>query len=407
MVKRKEYLSLLNLYKEKQLIKVVTGIRRCGKSTLMEQFKDELISSGVSEEQIIFLNFEALENEWLLDYKELYNYLSDKLCKDKFTYIFLDEIQKVEYFEKVVDSLYIKPLVDIYITGSNAYMLSGELATYLSGRYIEIKMLPLSFKEYCELFDGEDKVKLFSEYMNYGGLPYSAMLHKGGISLDNTYIEGIYNTVFVKDIEERQKRKEPDSTKRKITDIPLLKNIAKYLSSVIGSPVSMKSIADYLTSTGRKISHVTVGDYVDALEETYLYYRVDRMEVNGKEILKQNQKYYIADLGFRSYVLAKQKYDIGFSLENIVFLELFRRGYKINVGKVGNTEVDFVAYKDGIYEYYQVTTTMLDEKVFNREITPLRNIQDNYKKVIITSDSIGLGDYDGIKVINIIDWLLN
>lgn len=407
MIKRKEYLEILHKYKEKQVIKVVTGIRRCGKSTLMMQFQNELREKGVNEEQIVYINFEALENEHLLDRHELYKYLSEKLCKGKYTYIFLDEIQKVNEFEKVVDSLYIKPLIDIYITGSNAYMLSGELATYLSGRYIEIKMLPLSFSEYCELMEYNDVNKLFSDYIQYGGLPYYAILRKNGFVSDESYIEGIYNTVFVKDIEERQKRKEPDPTKRKITDIPLLKNISKYLSSVIGSPISMKKIADYLTSSGRKTSHVTVGDYVEALEQTYLYYKVERMDVIGKMILQQNHKYYMVDLGFRNYVLAKQKFDIGFSLENIVFLELFRRGYKINVGKVGSTEVDFVTFKNGVYEYYQVTTSILDQNVFNREITPLMNIQDNYKKVILTYDTIGLGNYNGIYVVNIIDWLLN
>ena len=407
MIQRKEYLELLRQYREKQVIKVVTGIRRCGKSTLMTEYQKELKRNGIAEEQIVYLNFEDLENEWLLDRKVLYKYLTEKLCQNKYTYIFLDEIQKVDEFEKVVDSLYIKPLVDLYITGSNAYMLSGELATYLSGRYIEIKMLPLSFSEYCELMESDDTNKLFADYMQYGGLPYYAILRKSGLTNDDSYIEGIYNTVFVKDIEERQKRREPDPSKRKITDIPLLKNISKYLSSVIGSPVSMKSIADYLTSAGRKTSHVTVGDYVEALEETYLYYKAERMDVVGKLLLKQNQKYYMVDMGFRNYVLAKQKYDIGFSLENIVFLELFRRGYRINVGKVGATEVDFVAYKNGIYEYYQVTTSILDQNVFDREITPLRNIQDNYKKVILTNDTLGLGDYDGIQVVNIIDWLLN
>lgn len=407
MIQRKEYLELLRQYREKQVIKVVTGIRRCGKSTLMTEFQKELKREGVTEEQILYLNFEDLDNEWLLDRKTLYKYLTERLCQNKYTYIFLDEIQKVDEFEKVVDSLYIKPFVDLYITGSNAYMLSGELATYLSGRYIEIKMLPLSFSEYCELMETTDTNKLFADYMQYGGLPYYAILRKSGLITDDSYIEGIYNTVFVKDIEERQKRKEPDPSKRKITDIPLLKNISKYLSSVIGSPVSMKSIADYLTSSGRKTSHVTVGDYVEALEETYLYYKAERMDVVGKLLLKQNQKYYMVDLGFRNYVLAKQKYDIGFSLENIVFLELFRRGYKINVGKVGATEVDFVAFKNGIYEYYQVTTSILDQSVFEREITPLRNIQDNYKKVILTYDTLGLGDYDGIQVVNIVDWLLN
>lgn len=407
MIKRKEYLELLHKYRDKQLIKVVTGIRRCGKSILMQQFQNELREKGVCEEQIVYVNFEALENEHLLNRNELYKYLTEKLNKDKYTYIFLDEVQKVDEYEKVVDSLYIKPLVDIYITGSNAYILSSELSTYLSGRYIEIKMLPLSFKEYYELMDYGDINKLFTEYIQYGGLPYYAILRKNELAFDDTYIEGIYNTIFVKDIEDRQKRKEPDPTKRKITDIPLLKNISKYLSSVIGSPVSMKKIADYLSFYGRKTSHSTVGDYIEALEETYLYYKVERIDTVGKLILQQNQKYYMVDLGFRNYVLAKQKYDIGFSLENIVFLELFRRGYKINVGKVGSTEIDFVTFKNGVYEYYQVTTSILDQNVFDREITPLMNVQDNYRKVILTYDTLGLGNYNGIYVINIIDWLLD
>jgi hypothetical protein len=406
MIQRVEYLDKLWAMKELQVIKVVTGIRRCGKSTLLAQFQDKLLNSGIDKEQIVSLNFEELENEELLDYTRLYEYLAARLSPERFTYIFLDEIQKVEGFEKVVDSLYVKKNIDIYITGSNAYLLSGEIATYLSGRYIEINMLPLSFKEYRELMGSRDDSRLFADYIENGGLPYAAFLRKNVLGADDGYIEGIYNTVFVKDIEERQKRKEGDVSKRKVSDIPLLKNIAKYLSSVIGSPVSIKRIADYLTSSGRKTSHVTVGEYVEALEESYLFYKAERMDVGGKMLLKQSYKDYMVDLGFRKHILAKTKYDVGYTLENIVYLELLRRGYKVNIGKVGLAEVDFVAFKAGIYEYYQVTESIKSVETFQREITPLKNIKDNYVKVILTDDLLGLGNYEGIQVINIIDWLL-
>lgn len=407
MIQRVEYLDRLWALKDLQIIKVITGIRRCGKSTLLDQYQERLIESGVDQSQIVALNFEELENDALLDYKSLYEYLKSKLVAGKFTYIFLDEIQKVSEFEKAVDSLYVKKNVDIYITGSNAYLLSGELATYLSGRYVEINLLPLSFKEYRAFMNETDNNKLFADYMLNGGLPYAALIRKNGLGSDNGYIEGIYNTVFVKDIEERQKRRESDLSKRKVTDIPLLKNISQYLSSVIGSPVSMKGIADYLTSAGRRTSHVTVGDYVEALEESYLFYRADRMDVNGKLLLKQSQKYYMVDLGFRKHILAKKKYDVGFTIENIVYFELLRRGYKVNIGKVGVTEVDFVAFKNGIYEYYQVSADLTDENTFNRELKPLVAINDNYAKTILTHDVISVGNYNGVKVVNVIDWLLD
>lgn len=406
MIKRTEYLQRLWALKDLQLIKVVTGIRRCGKSTLLNQFQQELLDSGVEKAQIVSLNFEELENDNLLNYNALYDYLKSKLVEGKFTYIFLDEIQKVANFEKVVDSLYVKPNVDIYVTGSNAYMLSGELATYLSGRYIEINLLPLSFKEYAQFMDEPDKNKLFADYMLNGGLPYAALMRKNNLGENDSYLEGIYNTVFVKDVEERQRRRETDPSKRKVTDIPLLKNIAQYLSSVIGSPVSMKGIADYLTSSGRKTSHTTVDDYVEALEQTYLFYKAERMDVNGKLLLKQSQKYYMVDLGFRKHILAKKRYDVGFTLENIVYFELLRRGYKVNIGKVGSSEVDFVAFKDGVYSYYQVSANLTDENTFNREISALASIKDNYDKTILTNDLLSVGNYQGIKVVNLIEWLL-
>lgn len=404
MVKRKEYLNKLIEWKDEQVIKVVTGIRRCGKSTLLLQYQDYLRETGVLDEQIISLNFEELENETLLDYKVLYSYIKERLCKDRMTYIFLDEIQNVSSFEKAIDSLYVKDNTDVYITGSNSYLLSGELSTLLTGRYVEISMLPLSFAEYKEL-SNESEENAFSEYMRYGGMPYVASMSKTEEKV-NTYIEGIYNTVVVKDIEDRQKRRETDPDKRKINDIALLKTIAKYLSSVVGSPVSVKSVTNYLISNGRKVSPNTVDDYMDALSESYVFYPAERFDIVGKEILKSNKKWYIVDLGLRNHILPRKNYDLGFSIENIVYFELLRRGYKVNIGKYANSEVDFVAQKNGVLTYFQVTADMTNESTFDREMTPLKNIKDNYEKIVLTLDKFSIGNYEGIKVINLIDWLL-
>ena len=404
MVKRKEYLDQLWAWKDEQQIKVVTGIRRCGKSVLLEQYQQKLLAEGVAPEQIISINFENLDYEPLKDYMELYRYLKERLCTDKMTYIFLDEVQEVPSFEKVVDSLSIKDQVDIYITGSNAYMLSSELATLLSGRYTEIKMLPFSFREYIAE-TGLPKEEAFAEFMKTGGIPYVAAMNRTDEKVDQ-YLEGIYNTVIVKDIEQRQLRKEKEGNTRKITDIALLNNIARYLASVIGSPVSMKSITNYLTSSGRKISQNTVSDYVDALKESFIFYSVERFDIVGKQLLKINNKLYMVDMGIRNHILPRKRYDLGFTIENIVFLELIRKGYKINIGKYGATEVDFVVQKEGVLTYYQVTADMTAKETFEREMRPLRSIPDNYEKVVLTLDRFSLGNYDGIKVVNVIDWLL-
>lgn len=404
MVQRKEYLDKLVSWKDEQVIKVVTGIRRCGKSTLLELYREYLRRSGVSDKQIVTVNFEDLENEWLLDYKVLYDYLVKRLCNEEKTYIFLDEVQKVDGFEKVVDSIYIKKDVDVYITGSNSYLLSGELATMLSGRYVEIKMLPFSFKEYTEARAGSDKEKLLAEYMKNGSFPYVAIMSNSATKVD-MYIEGIYNTVIVKDVEERQARKEKDPSKRRITDIALLRNIAKYLASVIGSPVSVKSIADYIASSGRKVSQNTVDDYIEALTEAFIFYPVERYDISGKQLLKQNGKYYVVDLGLRRYLLPKREYDLGYSLENLVYLELLRRGYHVMIGKVGTLEVDFVARKDEVTQYFQVSASLTEKKTFDREMASLRAIKDNYPKTILTLDKFTLGNYEGIEVKSVIDWL--
>lgn len=405
MVQRKEYLEKLIEWKDDDVIKVVTGIRRCGKSTLLMQYQDYLKSIGIEENQIIAVNFEELEYEELCDYKKLYAYIKDRLVADKITYIFLDEIQKVPSFEKVVDSLYVKPNIDIYITGSNAYMLSGDLATLLTGRYVEISMLPLSFSDYMQLSD-KDKESAFADYIKYGGLPFVATMDRTDDKVD-TYLEGIYNTVIVKDIEDRQKRQESNSDKRKINDIPLLKTIAKYLSSVIGSPVSLRGITNYLVSSGRKISANTVSNYVNALIESFIFYPAERFDIVGKQLLKANKKYYMVDLGIRNHILPRKYYDLGFSVENIVFFELLRRGCKVTIGKYQENEVDFVAEKRGEFTYIQVTADMVSESTFDREMKPLYAIQDNYEKIVLTLDKLTVGNYDGIKVVNVIDWLLN
>lgn len=404
MVERTEYLQQLKEWKDEQVIKVVTGIRRCGKSTLLSQYQDYLKQTGILNEQIISINFEELEYEELQDYRKLYAYLKERLVEGKTTYIFLDEIQKVPSFQKVVDSLYVKPGVDLYITGSNAYMLSGDLATLLTGRYVEIKILPLSLNEFLAVTNMEPEAG-FAEYLKVGALPYVAVMDRTPEKVE-TYLEGIYNTVIVKDIEDRQARKEADRDKRKITDIVLLKTIAKYLSGVIGSPVSVKSITDYLVSSGRKISPNTVNDYLEALTESFIFYPAERFDIAGKQILKASKKYYMVDLGLRNHILPRKRYDIGFSFENVVYFELLRRGYQVCVGKSGDTEVDFVARKNGVYTYFQVTANMTNEETFERELRPLRNIQDNYEKIVLTAERYTVGNYDGIQVKYLIDWLL-
>lgn len=404
MVERKEYLDRLIQWKDEQVIKVVTGIRRCGKSTLLLQYQSWLKLNGISEKQIVSINFEELEYEDLQDYRKLYSYLKEHLREGEKTYFFLDEIQKVPSFEKVVDSLYVKPDVDIYITGSNACMLSGDLATLLTGRYVEIQMLPLSFREFLEI-TGMDPDRGLAEYMRDGGLPYVAVMDRTPEKVD-TYLEGIYNTVIVKDIEDRQARKESEPDRRKITDILLLKTIARYLASVAGNPVSIRSITNYLSSNGRKVSPNTVSDYVEALTESFIFYPAERFDIVGKQLLKAKRKLYIVDLGLRNHILPRSEYDLGFSLENIVYFELLRRGCRVMIGKVGNTEVDFVAEKQGAYTYFQVTADMTAKETFDRELKPLKNIRDNYEKIVLTGDRLTAGNYDGIKVMNLSDWLL-
>ena len=373
MIERNSYLNQLLDWKDKNIIKVLTGIRRCGKSTILKQFQSYLMNHGVAENQIISINFEEMEFDELLDYKKLYQYIKERMVDHKRMYIFLDEVQNVAMYEKVVDSLYVKEDIDVYITGSNSYIFSSQLATRLSGRYVEIPVLPFSFKEFYSSQKNLDKDSAFHEYMMVGGFPYitQALLQDEMI---NMYMEGIYNTILVKAIEERINRKQQELNPKNITDVSLLKAISKYLSSVLDSPVSIRSIANYFKSNERKISPNTVSVYVDALCEAYLYYPVEAMDISGKEVLKSNKKFYIVDTGIRNFILPKQRYDLGFTLENIVYFELLRRKYLVNVGKLGQTEVDFIAKKDGVYTYFQVTASM---------VVPFNVKYDLYKKFAI------------------------
>lgn len=401
MIERKNYLEKLENWKDEQVIKVITGIRRCGKSMLLKQFQNKLLSDGVAAEQIVYINFEDMDNEPLLDYQKLYEHIKSLLLPDKLNYIFLDEIQCIDKYEKVVDSLYIRENVDLYITGSNAYMLSSDLSTLLSGRFVEILMLPFSFAEFCQANPNGNEDKLFADYMQYGGLPYIATMDKIKVKVED-YIEGIYNTVIIKDVEDRQARR----LDKKVIDTALLCSIAKYLADVSGNLVNISGIANYLTSNVRKVSSHTVDDYVELLTEAFIFYKVNRFDVKGKELLKTNAKYYIVDTGLKNYLVPRKNYDLGSTLENIAYLELLRRGYKVNVGKVASKEIDFVAERNGIIEYYQVCANLTDENTFNREISVFEDIKDNYQKTILTLDRFTLGNYNGIIVENIIDWLL-
>ena len=398
MIERPEYLEELKRWKDKDVIKVITGIRRCGKSTLFELFINYLKENGIKNNQIIHINLEDADYNFK-DYKELYDYVTSKIDNKNNYYVFLDEVQNISEFQKAVDSLYIKKNVDVYITGSNAYLLSGELATLLSGRYIEIKMLPLSFKEYVSYFeDNSNTYNLFLDYMKNGGMPGNINILKSNPNDIDRYLDGIFSTIVYKDIMARNN----------ISDKLLLENILKYIFDSVGSPISTKKISDTLTSKGISTSNHTVDNYISAFLESYLIYKAERFDVKGKNLLVRDYKYYIVDTGLRSYLLGKKVgSDMGHILENIVYLELLRRGYKVYVGKVDDLEVDFVAEnRDGL-KYYQVALTVRDEKVLERELKSLQKTGDYYPKYLLTLDMDLETDYEGITKINIIDWLLN
>lgn len=396
MIPRDEYLNFLLRFKNQQIIKVISGIRRCGKSTLLELFREYLLNNGVDKEQIIFINFEDLEYEELQDYHKLYNYVKSKMIPDKMNYVFLDEIQHVKNFEKAVDSLFIKKNADIYITGSNAYFMSGELATLLSGRYVELKMLPLSFSEFCtgtpDSISVSEKYRLYIENSSF---PY-VLRYENDYRDVREYLLSLYNTILIKDIVERYN----------ISDIMLLESVVRFVFDNIGNQLSVSKIANTIKSDGRNISTKTVDKYLQALVDSMMIYQANRYNIKGKQYLKTLEKYYVVDIGLRYALLGKRGYDVGHILENVIYLELIRRGYDVYIGQVGELEVDFVAMNDNGSEYFQVSASVRDEKTLERELKSLQKINDNYPKYILTLDDDPVCDYDGIKKINALDWLL-
>ena len=401
MINRDLYINKLVKWKDKKLIKVLTGMRRVGKSTLLLMYKNFLIKNGVDEKNIIYFNLEDLKYDYISDYKKLYDEIIKQLDENNMNYIMIDEIQNIDEFEKAINSLYIKDNVDIYLTGSNAKFLSSEIATILTGRYIEINVLPLSFKEYLSSIREDSKYTslsdddLFQNYLLYGAMPFVRTLDDKKDDIEN-YLDSIYNTVFAKDILKRIE----------IRNSELIDRLSKFMFDNIANVTSVNKIANALCSAGIKISVPTVTTYLDTLCSAYLFYKIKRYDIKGKMLLKTQYKYYAVDVGLRNYVLGIANGDLGRILENIVYLELLRREYKVYIGKMGDTEIDFVAEKAGIKKYYQVASSVIDENTFSREIRPLEMIKDNYEKYVISYDKMPVTDSDGIKVINVIDFLL-
>lgn len=395
MIERNDYLESLISFKDKNLIKVITGIRRCGKSTMFELYQSYLKENGVEEEQIITVNLEDGDYRGIRTSEKLYQYVESKLVKSNKNYVFLDEVQQVENFQEAVDWLYVKKNVDLYITGSNAFLLSGELATLLSGRYVEIKMLPLSFKEYISAYPGNTNTgALYMNYLQNSSFPGTLELaRKQDIRV---YLEGIYNTILLKDI----------VTRKKISDPFMLQSVVEFMFDNIGNMCSSTKIANAMTSSGRKISVPTVENYLSALCDSFILYKVGRYDIKGKQYLATGAKYYAADIGLRYFILGTKQADMGHILENIVYLELIRRGYEVHIGKVGDAEVDFIAIGAEGEEYYQVSQTVLEEQTLKRELSSLDAIKDHNPKYLLTMDYTPLTSYNGIKQVNVLEWLL-
>lgn len=395
MVERKEYLSALISLKDKNIIKVITGIRRCGKSTMFELFQDYLRNNGIDNQHIISVNLEDGDFRDIRTSGKLYEYVECRLDKDRKNYVFIDEVQQAENFQEAVDWLYTKKNVDLYITGSNAFLLSGELATLLSGRYIEIKMLPLSFKEYVSAHpENANTASLYINYLQNSSFP-------GTLELDRrqdirAYLEGIYNTILLKDI----------VTRKKIAVPSMLESVVEFMFDNIGNICSSTKIANSMTSKGRKISVPTVESYLSALCDSFILYKAGRYDIKGKQYLATGSKYYLADIGLRYFLLGTRQTDMGHILENIIYLELLRRGYKVYIGKFGNAEVDFIAVNAEGEEYYQVAQTVLDEHTLQRELSPLDAIKDHNPKYLLTLDYTPVTSYNGIRQINALEWLL-
>lgn len=397
-IERKEYLDWLTCWREKQIIKVVSGVRRCGKSTLFAIYRELLMKNGIEPQQIISINFEDIDYEHLTDYRLLYDYIKGLLLPNRMNYIFLDEIQHVEHFEKAVDSLFIKENCDVYITGSNAYFMSGELATLLSGRYVELKMLPLSFREFCSGLqaDGLTKAQKFDAYMRLSSFPYILRLPEGGREV-RQYLTDIYNTVLLKDVVARLR----------ISDVTSLEQVTKFLFHNIGSRVSSGKVANTLKSAGKGVDQKTVDKYIRGLTDSLLFYEAGRYNIKGRQYLSTQSKYYAVDVTLRNMLVKGGASDIGHILENIIYLELLRRGYRVFVGEAEDGKVDFVAEDGTGLVYFQVAATTLDEDVLRRELAPLQRISDNYPKFLLTLDDVfATADYDGIQKRNALDWLL-
>lgn len=395
MIDRKEYLENLINFKEKKVIKVITGIRRCGKSTMFELYQDYLVSQGIEKERIVSINLEDGNYRMLRDPQRLYDYIENLLITGRMNYVFLDEIQQVPDFQRAVDWLYVKKNVDLYITGSNAFLLSGELATLLSGRYVEIKMLPLSFKEYVSAFpENQNVAALYMNYLTNSSFPGTLELNRKKDV--RAYLEGIYNTILLKDV----------VTRKRIADPALLESVVEFVFDNIGNLCSSTKVANTMTSAGRRISVPTVEGYLAALRDSFIVYKADRYDVKGKQRLTTGAKYYVTDIGLRYYLLGTKQADMGHILENVVYLELLRRGYEVHVGKAGDVEVDFIAINDEGEEYYQVSRTVMEEKTLRRELAPLESIHDHNPKYLLTMDFVPMVSHNGIKQMNALDWLL-
>lgn len=401
MIYRSDYMRQLQAFKDNKIIKVVTGLRRSGKSTLLQMYRDELVANGVSPSQIQFVNFELMKYDYIRTYRQLYDFITQNMVAGKKNYLFFDEIQQVEGWEKTINSLTLEYDTDIYVTGSNAYLLSSELATLISGRYVEIKMLPLSFKEYYEYYknDGKSADELFNEYLKYGGLPQLLSLPSDEKTI-SSFLESIYDTVILKDVVGRNKLK----------DIDLLKRVFAFVCGNVGSITSTNSMAKYIAMEAkldRSLRPATIGNILEMLENAFIIYKANRYDVKGKEVLKSLEKYYVTDTGLKNTIVGYNLENYGHSIENVVFLELLRRGYKVYVGKCDNKEIDFVAIKKEETRYFQVTESLSDAKTQEREVAPFYSTNDFYEKTIITTDKTYATNVNGIKIVNLTDFLLS
>ncbi|MCL2338432.1 MAG: ATP-binding protein [Proteobacteria bacterium] len=419
MINRPEYLNKLISWKDRQLVKILTGVRRCGKSTLFQIYQNWLIQNGISTDQIINLNMEDPKNHDLLNWRKLYDFIDARLLSGKKNYVFIDEIQNVADFQRAADGLFIKDNVDLYLTGSNSHFQSGQWATMLSGRYVEIQVLPLSFREYASAypFPNHSRETMYRWYLENSSFPYTINLlstlmnvsfsdkSKGAFAEWDTnqirdYLGGIYNTIILKDVVDNKNIREPSKLER----------VVKYIADNVGNITSIKKISDAMISDGFKIYPQTIETYVDALQDSYVLYRADRYDVKGKKLLKTLNKYYLVDLGLRYFLLGDRTIDTGKMLENVVYLELLRRNRKVYVGKVDGKddakEIDFVVESDKGTEYYQVAESVLDKKTLERELASLESVKDHNPKYLLTMDNLPAQTHNGIKQINALDWLL-